>query len=90
MGCATTNKLRVPLQVVTSIATRLKANWGVIRVAARETTGIARVRLQSRHGIPTRRLAAMGQRARAMLEAHFTRRQALNHWSDVLDRVEHA
>ena len=35
-------------------------------------------------------LAAMGQRARAMLEAHFTRRQALDRWSDVLDRVEHA
>jgi glycosyltransferase involved in cell wall biosynthesis len=34
-------------------------------------------------------LAAMGQRARAMLEAHFTRRQALDRWSDVLDRVEH-
>jgi hypothetical protein len=31
----------------------------------------------------------MGQRARAMLEAHFTRRQALDRWSDVLDRVEH-
>jgi hypothetical protein len=24
-----------------------------------------------------------------MLEAHFTRRQALDRWSDVLDRVEH-
>jgi len=35
-------------------------------------------------------LAAMGQRARALLEAHFTRRQALDHWSDVLERVEHA
>jgi glycosyltransferase involved in cell wall biosynthesis len=35
-------------------------------------------------------LVAMGQRARAMLEAYFTGRQALDHWSDVLDRVEHA
>jgi colanic acid biosynthesis glycosyl transferase WcaI len=35
-------------------------------------------------------LAAMGQRARAMLEAHFTHRQALDRWSDVFDRVEHA
>jgi len=35
-------------------------------------------------------LAAMGLRARALLEAHFTRRQALDHWSDVLERVEHA
>jgi hypothetical protein len=32
----------------------------------------------------------MGQRARGMLEARFTRRQALDHWSDVLERVEHA
>ena len=35
-----------------------------------------------------RSLAAMGQRARAMLEANFSRRQALNRWRDVLDRVE--
>jgi glycosyltransferase involved in cell wall biosynthesis len=33
-------------------------------------------------------LAAMGARARAMLDAHFTRRQALDRWRDVLDRVE--
>jgi hypothetical protein len=32
----------------------------------------------------------MWQRARAMLEAHFTRRHALDRWSDVLERVEHA
>jgi hypothetical protein len=31
----------------------------------------------------------MGQRARAMLEAHFTRRQALDRWSDVFECVEH-
>ena len=33
-------------------------------------------------------LAAMGTRARAILDAHFTRRQALDRWRDVLDRVE--
>jgi glycosyltransferase involved in cell wall biosynthesis len=34
-----------------------------------------------------RRLAAMGRRARAMLDAHFTRRQALERWRRVLERV---
>ena len=33
-------------------------------------------------------LAAMGEHARAMLDAHFTRRQAFERWRDVLDRVE--
>jgi colanic acid biosynthesis glycosyl transferase WcaI len=33
-------------------------------------------------------LAAMGARARAMLDANFTRRQALERWRDLLDRVE--
>ena len=33
-------------------------------------------------------LATMGARARAMLDANFTRRQALDRWRDVLDRVE--
>ncbi len=33
-------------------------------------------------------LAAMGARARAMLDSNFTRRQALARWRDVLDRVE--
>ena len=33
-------------------------------------------------------LAAMGVRARAMLDARFTRRHAFDRWSDVLDRVE--
>ena len=33
-------------------------------------------------------LAAMGARARAMLDANFTRRQAFERWRDVLDRVE--
>ena len=32
--------------------------------------------------------AAMGARARAMLDANFTHRQALERWRDVLDRVE--
>jgi glycosyltransferase involved in cell wall biosynthesis len=36
----------------------------------------------------TQSLATMGGRARAMLEAHFTRRQALDRWCEVLDRVE--
>jgi glycosyltransferase involved in cell wall biosynthesis len=35
-------------------------------------------------------LAAMGVRARAILGAHFTRRQALDRWRDLLDRVERA
>jgi glycosyltransferase involved in cell wall biosynthesis len=29
----------------------------------------------------------MGRRARAMLDAHFTRRQALERWCDLLQRV---
>jgi colanic acid biosynthesis glycosyl transferase WcaI len=33
-------------------------------------------------------LAAMGARARAMLDSNFTRRRALERWRDVLDRVE--
>ena len=33
-------------------------------------------------------LAAMGARARTMLDANFTRRQALERWRDVLDQVE--
>ncbi len=33
-------------------------------------------------------LAAMGASARSMLDAHFTRRQALDHWRDVFDRIE--
>ena len=33
-------------------------------------------------------LAAMGLRARAMLDARFTRRHAFDQWSDVLDRIE--
>ena len=33
-------------------------------------------------------LAVMGARARAMLDANFTRRQALERWRDILDRVE--
>jgi colanic acid biosynthesis glycosyl transferase WcaI len=35
-------------------------------------------------------LATMGARARAMLDEHFTRRQAFDRWRDVLDRVEHS
>jgi glycosyltransferase involved in cell wall biosynthesis len=34
------------------------------------------------------RLAAMGARARAVMDAHFTRRRALDHWHNVLDRVD--
>jgi hypothetical protein len=30
-------------------------------------------------------LAAMGARARTMLDAHFTRRRALDHWREVFD-----
>jgi glycosyltransferase involved in cell wall biosynthesis len=33
-------------------------------------------------------LAVMGARARAMLDENFTRRQALERWRDILDRVE--
>jgi glycosyltransferase involved in cell wall biosynthesis len=33
-------------------------------------------------------LAAMGARARAMLDAHFTRRQAFERWRDVLNQIE--
>jgi colanic acid biosynthesis glycosyl transferase WcaI len=33
-------------------------------------------------------LAAMGARARTMLDAHFTRRQALDRWRNALDQVE--
>ena len=33
-------------------------------------------------------LATMGECARAMLDEHFTRRQAFDRWRDVLDRVE--
>jgi glycosyltransferase involved in cell wall biosynthesis len=33
-------------------------------------------------------LVAMGRRARAMLEAHFTRRQALHRWRKVLAQAE--
>ena len=35
-------------------------------------------------------LAAMGARARAMLDARFTRQHALDRWSDMLNRVEHS
>jgi hypothetical protein len=30
---------------------------------------------------------AMGARARAMMDAQFTRKQALAHWREILDRV---
>jgi len=33
-------------------------------------------------------LATMGTRARIMLDAHFTRRQAIDRWRNVLDRLE--
>lgn len=33
------------------------------------------------------RVAAMGRRARAMLEAHFTRRQAVERWRQVLENI---
>jgi hypothetical protein len=33
-------------------------------------------------------LAAMGVHARTMLDAHFTRRQSLDRWRNLLDRVE--
>jgi glycosyltransferase involved in cell wall biosynthesis len=32
-------------------------------------------------------VAAMGRRARAMLEAHFTRRQAVERWREVLENI---
>jgi colanic acid biosynthesis glycosyl transferase WcaI len=35
----------------------------------------------------TARLSAMGDRARAMLDAHFTRRQAFERWAQVLENV---
>jgi hypothetical protein len=34
------------------------------------------------------RVVDLGARARAMLDANFTRRQALVRWRDALDRVE--
>jgi glycosyltransferase involved in cell wall biosynthesis len=36
----------------------------------------------------TPRLSAMGGRARAMLDAHFTRRQAFERWVQVIENVE--
>jgi glycosyltransferase involved in cell wall biosynthesis len=36
----------------------------------------------------TQSLAAMGARARAMLDAHFTRQRALDHWQEVFDLVD--
>jgi glycosyltransferase involved in cell wall biosynthesis len=36
----------------------------------------------------SKRVTAMGQRARAMLDAHFTRRQAFDHWRGVLEDIE--
>jgi glycosyltransferase involved in cell wall biosynthesis len=35
-------------------------------------------------------VSAMGARARAMLDAKFTRRQALDRWRNVLDQIEKA
>jgi colanic acid biosynthesis glycosyl transferase WcaI len=35
------------------------------------------------------RTAAMGARARAMLDAHFTRHQSLKRWRDVLENISH-
>jgi colanic acid biosynthesis glycosyl transferase WcaI len=36
----------------------------------------------------TERIADMGTRSRAMLEAHFTRRQAFERWQHVLDNIK--
>jgi colanic acid biosynthesis glycosyl transferase WcaI len=35
-------------------------------------------------------IAAMGARARAMLDARFTRRHALDNWRSLIDRIEHS
>jgi colanic acid biosynthesis glycosyl transferase WcaI len=36
----------------------------------------------------TERIAVMGKNARAMLEAHFTRREAFGRWRGLLDHIE--
>jgi glycosyltransferase involved in cell wall biosynthesis len=36
----------------------------------------------------TERIAAMGKNARAMLDAHFTRREAFGRWRGLLDHIE--
>jgi colanic acid biosynthesis glycosyl transferase WcaI len=41
----------------------------------------------SRLSTDSERIADMGVRARAMLEAHFTRRQAFDRWREVLDQI---
>jgi hypothetical protein len=33
-------------------------------------------------------ISEMGRRARAMLDGHFTRQQALQRWSGLLDRLD--
>jgi glycosyltransferase involved in cell wall biosynthesis len=63
-----------------------KYNCGIV-VEPGNANGLAEALVQLSGD--TERTAAMGARARAMLEAHFTRQRSLEHWRGVLEDIFH-